>query len=181
MAIEWGRSCFWILHLRFGCMNIPIWLLWVMYPFFTPHIRPHLSCILSPSTKVISLSWTPVIGLLVGPISQSSTAVSFTYTALFPLFSPITPDRFDAVPPHLVADIQATGYWHWFFLIQSSPQVEEMILSDPHKYWAMLSSRGSHTGVKWSEADEKMYQEGYFTKEGIHAVCHLPCSPTSQR
>jgi len=34
----------------------------------------------------------------------------------------------------------------------------------------MLSSRGSHTGVKWSEEDVGMYQEGYFTKEGIHAV-----------
>jgi len=46
-----------------------------------------------------------------------------------------------------------------------------MILSDPHKYWAMLSSRNSHTGVKWSEEDVGKYQEGYFTKEGIQAVC----------
>jgi len=66
---------------------------------------------------------------------------------------------------------QATGYWHWFFLIQPSPQVEEFILTDPKKYWEMLSSRGSHTGVKWSDEDVAMYQEGYFTKEGIHAVC----------
>jgi hypothetical protein len=78
----------------------------------------------------------------------------------------------DSIPP---ANTQATGYWHWFFLIQPSPQVEDFILTDPKKYWAMLSSRGSHTGVKWSEEDVGMYQEGYFTKEGIHAVC-LPSS-----
>jgi hypothetical protein len=48
-------------------------------------------------------------------------------------------------------------------------------LTDPKKYWAMFSSRGSHTGVKWSEEDVGMYQEGYFKKEGIHAVC-LPSS-----
>jgi pimeloyl-ACP methyl ester carboxylesterase len=65
---------------------------------------------------------------------------------------------------------QATGYWHWFFLIQPSPQTEEFILSNPRAYWAMLGSRASHTGVKWSEEDVERYQEGYFTKEGIHAV-----------
>ena len=70
-----------------------------------------------------------------------------------------------------MGNTRATDYWHWFFLIQPSPQVEEFILTDLKRYWGMLSSRGFHIGVTWSNEDVAMYQEGYFTKEGIHAVC----------
>jgi len=79
----------------------------------------------------------------------------------------------------MVLRLQATGYWHWFFLIQPSPQTEDFILSDPHKFWALLSSRGSHTGVKWSELDVKEYQKEFFTPEGIHAVCPPSSLPST--
>lgn len=68
---------------------------------------------------------------------------------------------------------QAVGYWHWFFLVQPSPQTEDFILADPKRFWAMLCSRNSHTGVKWSQDDVDEYQRHYFNPEGVHAVSPL--------
>ncbi|ORY23709.1 Alpha/beta hydrolase fold protein [Naematelia encephala] len=65
----------------------------------------------------------------------------------------------------------AMGYWHWFFLPQPSPFPEDLILSDPKRYWAMLSSRKSHENVIWTDEVVEQYQKYYFTPEGVHGAC----------
>lgn len=62
------------------------------------------------------------------------------------------------------------GYWHWFFLTQPAPQVEDVILASPQKFWSMLAQRKSHMGGLWSDEDVEEYQRHYFQPDAIHAV-----------
>jgi len=66
---------------------------------------------------------------------------------------------------------QAKGYWHWFFLIQPSPQTENFILSSPEKFWELIAQRKTHMGGKiWSGEDIKEYQKHYFQPDAVHGV-----------
>lgn len=43
-------------------------------------------------------------------------------------------------------------------------------MADPQRFWAMLGSRSSHQGVKWTKEDVEEYQRYYLNAEGVHAV-----------
>ncbi|OCF44336.1 hypothetical protein I317_01781 [Kwoniella heveanensis CBS 569] len=65
----------------------------------------------------------------------------------------------------------ANGYWHWFFLIQDAPGPENTMFAAPEEFWAIMGTRPSHKGVKWSEEDVDIYKNSLFTRECLHASC----------
>jgi haloacetate dehalogenase len=64
----------------------------------------------------------------------------------------------------------ATGYWHWFFLIQPEPVPETMIGANP-EYW-LKNHMGRHAGTgifspeRWAE-----YLAGASNPQSMHAMC----------
>jgi haloacetate dehalogenase len=80
----------------------------------------------------------------------------------------------DIVPTaylYRTADRQfATGYYHWFFLVQPDGLPERMIGADPVYYLTEKLKRWSAPGAKFSDAAVAEYLR-CFTPETIHASC----------
>lgn len=64
----------------------------------------------------------------------------------------------------------ATGYYHWFFLIQPDGLPERMIAADPAYYLTEKLKRWSAPGTKFSDEAVAEYLR-CFTPETIHASC----------
>ena len=65
----------------------------------------------------------------------------------------------------------ATGYYHWFFLIQPDGLPERMIGADPEYYLLEKLKRWSAPGVKFSEQAVAEYVRCFSQPEVIHASC----------
>ena len=65
----------------------------------------------------------------------------------------------------------ATGYYHWFFLIQPDGLPERMISADPGYYLTEKLKRWSAPGAVFAEAAVAEYVRCYSRPEIIHATC----------
>ena len=65
----------------------------------------------------------------------------------------------------------ATGYYHWFFLIQPDGLPERMIGADPAYYLAEKIKRWSAPGASFSEEAMAEYLRCFGKPEAIHASC----------
>lgn len=65
----------------------------------------------------------------------------------------------------------ATGYYHWFFLIQPDGLPERMIGSDPGYYLREKLKRWSGPEAKFSEQAVREYVRCFSQPEAIHASC----------
>ncbi len=65
----------------------------------------------------------------------------------------------------------ATGYYHWFFLIQPDGLPERMIGADPGYYLTEKLKRWSAPGAVFAEAAVAEYVRCYSRPESIHAAC----------
>ena len=64
----------------------------------------------------------------------------------------------------------ATGYWHWFFLIQPEPVPETFIASNP-EYW-LKNHMGRNAGLGiFDEASWAEYVAGVSDAQSMHAMC----------
>lgn len=81
----------------------------------------------------------------------------------------------DIVPTlHLYENIDqqvATGYYHWFWLIQPAPFPEKMIGSDPEFYLRKKTGHWSGSSFKFDEAAMAEYLRCFSKPETIHASC----------
>lgn len=64
----------------------------------------------------------------------------------------------------------ATGYYHWFFLIQPDGLPERLIGQDPEYYLREALRRWSGPQASFDESVVQQYVQA-FTPEGIHATC----------
>ena len=62
----------------------------------------------------------------------------------------------------------ATGYFHWFYLIQPAPLPEKMIMADPQKWLKSRFNRSSKLAVGRVEGE---YLRVFKQKKRIHASC----------
>ncbi len=65
----------------------------------------------------------------------------------------------------------ATGYYHWFFLIQPDGLPERMIGADPGYYLREKLKRWSGPGAEFSEDAVAEYERCFSQPEAIHASC----------
>jgi haloacetate dehalogenase len=65
----------------------------------------------------------------------------------------------------------ATGYWHWFFLIQPFPLPEQLIGADPESYWRLKCGRGASGMAPFEPAALADYLHWFAKPETIHAIC----------
>ena len=65
----------------------------------------------------------------------------------------------------------ATGYYHWFFLIQGKGLPERMIAADPEYYLRMKLGQWSAPGAKFDPTAVAEYIRCYSNPETIHASC----------
>ena len=65
----------------------------------------------------------------------------------------------------------ATGYYHWFFLIQSNGLPEHMIGADPEYYLKEKMQHWSASGAKFAESAMAEYIRCFSQPETIHASC----------
>lgn len=65
----------------------------------------------------------------------------------------------------------ATGYYHWFFLIQPDGLPEHMIGADPVYYLTEKLKRWSASGASFSDAAVAEYIRCFSQPEAIHASC----------
>lgn len=65
----------------------------------------------------------------------------------------------------------ATGYYHWFFLIQPDGLPEHLIGADPGYYLKEKLKRWSAPGTKFSEEAITEYIRCFSKPEAIHASC----------
>ncbi len=65
----------------------------------------------------------------------------------------------------------ATGYYHWFFLIQSDGLPERMIGADPEYYLREKLRRWSAPGARFDEAAVAEYVRCFGDPATIHATC----------
>ena len=65
----------------------------------------------------------------------------------------------------------ATGYWHWFFLIQPHPLPEKIIGADPLQFWRLKCGSGAAGLAPFAEAALADYLECYANADTIHAIC----------
>ncbi len=65
----------------------------------------------------------------------------------------------------------ATGYYHWFFLIQPDGLPERMIGADPAYYLKEKLKRWSAPGAKFSDRAVAEYVRCFSRPEAIHASC----------
>jgi haloacetate dehalogenase len=65
----------------------------------------------------------------------------------------------------------ATGYYHWFFLIQPDGLPERMIGADPGYYLKEKLKRWSAPGAVFADAAVAEYVRCYTKPESIHATC----------
>ncbi len=81
----------------------------------------------------------------------------------------------DIAPTHLMfktADQNfATGYYHWFFLIQPDGLPEHMIGADPAYYLAEKLRRWSAPGAVFSDEAVAEYVRCFSNPEAVHASC----------
>jgi haloacetate dehalogenase len=81
----------------------------------------------------------------------------------------------DIVPTlHLYENIDqqvATGYYHWFWLIQPEPFPEKMIGSDPEFYLRKKTGHWSGASFKFDDAAMAEYLRCFSKPETIHASC----------
>lgn len=81
----------------------------------------------------------------------------------------------DIVPTHYMFKNTdqnfATGYYHWFFLIQADGLPERMIGADPAYYLTEKLKRWSATGTVFNDAAMAEYIRCFSQPETIHASC----------
>jgi haloacetate dehalogenase len=81
----------------------------------------------------------------------------------------------DIAPTHLMFKTTdqhfATGYYHWFFLIQPDGLPERMIGADPAYYLAEKMRRWSAPGAVFSDKAVAEYVRCFSNPEVIHASC----------
>lgn len=65
----------------------------------------------------------------------------------------------------------ATGYYHWFFLIQPDGLPEHMIGADPAYYLRQKLKRWSASGAVFSDEAVAEYLRCFGSPEAIHATC----------
>lgn len=65
----------------------------------------------------------------------------------------------------------ATGYYHWFFLIQPNGLPEHMINADPAYYLTEKLKQWSAPGMVFSEAAVAEYVRCFSKPEAVHASC----------
>ena len=65
----------------------------------------------------------------------------------------------------------ATGYYHWFFLIQPDGLPEHLIGADPTYYLTEKLKRGSAPGTVFEDRAVAEYVRCFSTPESIHASC----------
>jgi len=65
----------------------------------------------------------------------------------------------------------ATGYYHWFFLIQGKGLPERMIAADPEYYLRMKLGQWSAPGATFDPTAVAEYIRCYSNPETIHASC----------
>lgn len=65
----------------------------------------------------------------------------------------------------------ATGYYHWFFLIQPDCLPERMIGADPHYYLSETLKRWSAPGARFADEAVAEYLRCFRKPETIHASC----------
>ncbi len=65
----------------------------------------------------------------------------------------------------------ATGYYHWFFLIQPDGLPEKMIGSDPEYYLREKLKRWSAPGARFDETAVREYVRCFSDPAAIHASC----------
>lgn len=65
----------------------------------------------------------------------------------------------------------ATGYYHWFWLIQPAPFPEKMIGSDPEFYLRKKTGHWSNAGFKFDEEAMQEYLRCFSNPDTIHASC----------
>ncbi len=70
------------------------------------------------------------------------------------------------------ADMEfATGYWHWFFLIQPHPLPEKIIGADPEAFWKLKCGGGSAGLTPFAPDALENYLTAYCDPATIHAIC----------
>ncbi len=81
----------------------------------------------------------------------------------------------DIVPTKAVYDATdralATGYFHWFFLIQRAPIPEDLIGAAPDTWLDMAFGNWTATPAAITAEARSEYRRGFATPEGIHATC----------
>lgn len=65
----------------------------------------------------------------------------------------------------------ATGYWHWFFLIQPYPLPEKIIGTDPKGFWMLKCGSGSAGLTPFAPEALEDYLRCYRDPATIHAIC----------
>ena len=83
----------------------------------------------------------------------------------------------DIIPTHtLLAELRkdvATAYYHWFFLAQPEPGPEEMILSDPDRYYhSCLLGWGGATLEDFDRDQLTAYRTAWRDPETTRAMCN---------
>lgn len=81
----------------------------------------------------------------------------------------------DVVPTHymfkMTDKLFATGYYHWFFLIQPDGLPEHMINADPDYYLTEKLKRWSAPGAVFSDEAVADYVRCFSKPESVHASC----------
>lgn len=65
----------------------------------------------------------------------------------------------------------ASLYWHWFFLIQSSPLPETFLLASPEAYLSRGGLTISSHSATFSLPALKSYAANFDSEAGVHAMC----------
>ena len=65
----------------------------------------------------------------------------------------------------------ATAYWHWFFLIQKHPMPEQIIGTDPDRYWKLKCFNQTKGSNPFSDAALAEYLDAFRAGDAIHASC----------
>lgn len=83
----------------------------------------------------------------------------------------------DIIPTHtLLADLRkdvATAYYHWFFLAQPEPGPEQMILSDPDRYYhSCLLGWGGATLADFDADQLTAYRTAWGDPDTTRAMCN---------
>ncbi len=65
----------------------------------------------------------------------------------------------------------ATGYWHWFFLIQPTPLPETLINADPDMFWKLKCGSGVAGMTPFAPEALGDYLHHFRDPKTVHAIC----------